>query len=99
MSVPRRASLASQGQSCLAGQGMASRRHRKCGRLAQLVERFLYTEDVGGSSPSAPTRPLRSDRVLRQIDHLRHHIFKQALHAVFDPETALLVTGEGGVRA
>ncbi len=27
------------------------------GRLAQLVERFLYTEDVGGSSPSAPTTP------------------------------------------
>jgi hypothetical protein len=25
------------------------------GRLAQLVERFFYTEDVGGSSPSAPT--------------------------------------------
>ena len=29
---------------------------RQGGRLAQLVERFLYTEDVGGSSPSAPTR-------------------------------------------
>ena len=27
------------------------------GRLAQLVERFLYTEDVGGSSPSSPTTP------------------------------------------
>jgi hypothetical protein len=27
------------------------------GRLAQLVERFLYTEDVGGSSPSSPTIP------------------------------------------
>ena len=25
------------------------------GRLAQLVERLLYTEDVGGSSPSSPT--------------------------------------------
>ena len=25
------------------------------GRLAQLVERFVYTEDVGGSSPSPPT--------------------------------------------
>ena len=36
-------------------------RHLPCGaikrrgRLAQLVERFLYTEDVGGSSPSSPT--------------------------------------------
>lgn len=26
------------------------------GLLAQLVERFVYTEDVGGSSPSQPTR-------------------------------------------
>jgi hypothetical protein len=25
-----------------------------CGRLAQLVERLVYTEDVGGSSPSSP---------------------------------------------
>lgn len=25
------------------------------GSLAQLVERFLYTEDVGGSSPSGTT--------------------------------------------
>ena len=36
-----------------------SLRHRltssKHGRLAQLVERFVYTEDVGGSSPSSPT--------------------------------------------
>ena len=34
---------------------MASAADRFGGRLAQLVERFLYTEDVGGSSPSAPT--------------------------------------------
>jgi hypothetical protein len=26
------------------------------GRLAQLVERLPYTQNVGGSSPSAPTR-------------------------------------------
>lgn len=25
-----------------------------CGRLAQLVERLVYTENVGGSSPSPP---------------------------------------------
>ena len=30
------------------------------GRLAQLVERFVYTEDVGGSSPSSPTIPRRN---------------------------------------
>ncbi len=28
----------------------------RLGRLAQLVERFVYTEDVGGSSPSSPTK-------------------------------------------
>ena len=27
------------------------------GRVAQLVERFLYTEDVTGSIPVAPTNP------------------------------------------
>ncbi len=30
----------------------------KVGRLAQLVERLLYTQDVGGSSPSSPIRKL-----------------------------------------
>jgi hypothetical protein len=30
-------------------------KHYVMGRLAQLVERFVYTEDVGGSSPSSPT--------------------------------------------
>jgi hypothetical protein len=29
------------------------------GRLAQLVEHLVYTERVGGSSPSAPTRKTR----------------------------------------
>ena len=29
--------------------------HARRGRLAQLVERLLYTQDVGGSSPSPPT--------------------------------------------
>jgi hypothetical protein len=28
------------------------------GRLAQLVERLVYTEDVGGSSPSSPIEKL-----------------------------------------
>ena len=32
-----------------------------CGLLAQLVERLVYTEDVGGSSPSGPT--IRMTRV------------------------------------
>src|SRR5579859_407051 len=30
-------------------------RSHRSGRLAQLVERGLYTHDVGGSSPSSPT--------------------------------------------
>ena len=33
------------------------RRSHGVGRLAQLVEHLVYTERVGGSSPSAPTIP------------------------------------------
>lgn len=33
----------------------SARHNRFCGSLAQLVERFPYTEDVGGSSPSGLT--------------------------------------------
>jgi hypothetical protein len=33
----------------------------RIGRLAQLVERLLYTQDVGGSSPSPPTNPIGID--------------------------------------
>src|SRR6476646_5448334 len=37
------------------------------GRLAQLVERLLYTQDVGGSSPSPPTSlPTRGAWLLRR---------------------------------
>ena len=45
------------------------------GRLAQLVERFLYTEDVGGSSPSSPTTPLGFARLMQARDRslLRIH--------------------------
>ena len=35
-------------------------------RLAQLVERLLYTERVGGSSPSPPTKT-SSDRKLQLV--------------------------------
>ena len=38
----------------VAGSASGSKNCRR-GRLAQLVERFVYTEDVGGSSPSSPT--------------------------------------------
>src|SRR4051794_32152928 len=39
------------------------------GRLAQLVERFLYTEDVGGSSPSSPTTVLSRAVGITAISH------------------------------
>ena len=34
---------------------LAAQTHINNGQLAQLVERFIYTEDVGGSSPSLST--------------------------------------------
>jgi hypothetical protein len=45
------------------------------GRLAQLVERFVYTEDVGSSSLSSPTIRLQNVLlqkfpVVRQLRHL-----------------------------
>ena len=44
------------------------------GRLAQLVERLVYTEDVGGSSPSSPTISRRRN----------HHIFRNDIkHRAF----------------
>jgi hypothetical protein len=48
--------------------GAKALKSRRSGRLAQLVERFVYTEDVGSSSLSSPTIPLdgsgRKARVL-----------------------------------
>ena len=41
--------------ACPANRSVASARFRIGGRLAQLVEHLVYTERVGGSSPSAPT--------------------------------------------
>ena len=35
----------------------AAPRQLAVGRLAQLVEHLVYTERVGGSSPSPPTTP------------------------------------------
>ena len=32
------------------------------GRLAQLVEQFVYTEKVGGSNPSSPTKSKTPER-------------------------------------
>src|ERR1700678_3450086 len=41
------------------------------GRLAQLVERLLYTQNVGGSSPSPPTN-LRKRRAPRRLPSEAH---------------------------
>jgi hypothetical protein len=42
--------------NCALGRGvLASAAPVKSGRLAQLVERLVYTEDVGSSSLSSPT--------------------------------------------
>ena len=51
----------------LGGNSVARRRNGEInlagkGRLAQLVERLLYTQDVGGSSPSPPTSLCNSDK-------------------------------------
>src|SRR5690242_19814770 len=40
------------------------------GRLAQLVERIVYTDDVGGSSPSSPTS-LRCERRIKSGEGCR----------------------------
>ena len=50
----RRGALASSKASRLRSRQKPAIRQTR-GRLAQLVERFVYTEDVGGSSPSSPT--------------------------------------------
>ena len=53
-------SLILHGASCLRS-GRQRRYGTGVGRLAQLVERLLYTQDVGGSSPSSPTSLRVSD--------------------------------------
>ena len=40
----------------LAQIGYSIKHNEYVGRLAQLVERFIYTEDVTGSSPVSPTQ-------------------------------------------
>lgn len=44
-----------------------------CGFLAQLVEHFLYTERVGGSSPSGPTTMAYSP----DVQHVSGHQISQ----------------------
>ena len=41
------------------------REYQELGRLAQLVERLLYTQDVGGSRPSPPTKPKSTNLFLK----------------------------------
>ena len=57
----------------------------RSGRLAQLVERFVYTEDVGGSSPSSPT-----------ISRIPAHA---STSIAFTPATQLRMTDSEGAAA
>ncbi len=41
------------------------------GRLAQLVERLAYTENVGGSSPSSPTNATLAQLVEHATENCR----------------------------
>ena len=56
------------------------------GRLAQLVERLLYTQDVGGSSPSPPT----SSKGGRRLEAGREAaVIGAAIDAESAPETEI----------
>ena len=48
------------------------------GRLAQLVERLVYTEDVGSSSLSSPTRFLMRQDAAVRFGHGHTHRFTVA---------------------
>src|SRR6056297_2713350 len=52
----------------LARQAMSLLKPRHDGRLAQLVERFVYTEDVGGSNPSPPTNVISRSEMTAAVD-------------------------------
>ena len=48
-------------------EGLSAERYGR-GRLAQLGERLVYTQEVGGSSPSPPIYPVNEEAaVMRQI--------------------------------
>ena len=53
----------------LAAGAIKARQEHDTGRLAQLVERLLYTQDVGGSIPSPPTILLRAFGHIWKIDN------------------------------
>ncbi len=60
------------------------KRPPRIGRLAQLVERFVYTEDVGSSSLSSPTSPSDLEQSLRAaagITPVRQHSCGNKSHA------------------
>ena len=44
------------------------------GRLAQLVERLLYTQNVGGSSPSPPTKPCDAPPLTGSVSRLHPRV-------------------------
>ncbi len=48
-------SISQKGETCLLHMIETPSKYPLTGSLAQLVERFVYTEDVGSSSLSRPT--------------------------------------------
>ena len=72
--------------------GLSGRRRRH-GRLAQLVARFLHTEEVVGSSPASPTRKTADQRPVlprkrvtsRQLLRPQHPHFTHVLFSSTPP--------------
>jgi hypothetical protein len=69
---------------------------RRDGRLAQLVERLLYTERVGGSSPSPPTMFLGKHRFCRLPTLIRKLIVGAVPRWFFLVVSALLALAVAG---
>ncbi len=59
----------------------------KKGRLAQLVERLVYTENVGGSSPSAPIVPNKKGLAMRALFCLKI-LQSNTFEITYDPVTS-----------
>ena len=67
------------------------------GRLAQLVERFVYTEDVGSSSLSSPTIPDRFAQQIKRSDGRLKRCLQQT-HSRFRTRVRIRQKCEGSLR-
>src|ERR1700733_10151359 len=59
--------------------------HLAQGRLAQLVEHLVYTERVGGSSPSPPTSSNNPDAVMFPDPTLKCRPYPSEIDGIYDP--------------